>query len=658
MGLENWSKIVGDAFHVIKEDFRTSEVKNLVLARMGDSYNKTAFSRDESDIDIWAGLLLQGWGLITQILSNELQLDTWHTISIKSRKHSVTIFSIGAEFAPTLLLLLLHDVTFDPLDIMKLLLKQIFHKGYSDKYQIVGLIASAGFPVWVAYPEGREMDDFLFAISITSLLSLVERIDMEVKAGGVENCVIQGDEHLALNVAFNPSQDLALAVTQHNTELEDIGLEEELMSFYRKIVDPVLYGVNVPEIIDEERERILEEIQQEFEGDITEEEIQSLSAFDTETLASLENEIKMVIEKYHVDELSIGYLRRRLKLPREVLAMALEYLIANNQIDGRIGTKAGKQVLAIFQRSQINELEQAQINDVQQQIKDLFLPLKPYIRELPALDEGRPKPRESISDALSEFQVLVTLSDTDPVFLQIDDIKITHGQLKNSVKALRLLEQQILETEGDHLLQSQLGIRKQSLIKKNATLYLKVHQKARSLYNDLVNNYRLLYRLLPIPNYFTSNRDCETPIIGFRCAGHKCSSALEIFDDSPIWITLQSLSQQFQFYDPFYDIDTSVEEITALATHLTDLLQKLEQFVKEAEEPNPHDELLFLEHINDLVIPNSARDSAINKLRHSMARKDRVHNYFSEFDQCKRCQRWYCRSESHMGSPSRCIYCA
>ncbi|MFW9853519.1 MAG: hypothetical protein ACFFFG_00565 [Candidatus Thorarchaeota archaeon] len=658
MGIENWSKIVGEAFHVLKGDIRDSEVKNLILARAGDSSDKTVSSGDESTIDMWAGLLLQAWGVITQILSNELQLDRWHTVSIKSRKQSISIFSIGAEFTPTLLLLLLHDVTFDPLDVLKVLLKHIFHQGYSDKYQIVGLIASAGFPVWVAYPEGKEMDDFLFAISITSLLSLVERIDMEVNAGGVENCIIQGDERLALNVAFNPSQDLALAVTQHDTKLEDIGLEEELMTFYRKIVDPVLYGVNVPEVRDDERERVLEEIQQEFEGDITEEEIQSLSAFDAQTLTSLENEIKMVIEKYHVDEISIGYLRRRLKLPREVLSMALEYLIANKQIDGRIGTKAGKQILAVSQRSQISELEQSRINDVQQQIKDLFLPLKPYIRNLPSLDERQAKTRKAISDALSEFQVLVTLSDTDPLFLQIDDIKITHGQLKNSVRALRLLEKQILETEDDDLLQSQLRIRKQSLVKKNSILYLKVHQKARSLYNDLVNNYRLLYRLLPIPSYFASGRDKEMFNIGFRCAGRKCSLALEIFDDPSMWVTLQSLSQQFQFYDHPYDSDSSIDEIIVLTAHLTDLLQKFEQFVKKGVEPNPHDELLFLQRISDLVIPNSVRDSAIIKLRQSMAQKDIVLDYFSEFDQCKRCQRWYCKSEDHMGSQSRCIYCS
>ena len=656
MDPEKWYKVVRDAYHLIKEDLADLEI--LVLVQVGELTDSTDPNGDKSKLEAWAELLLQTWGILTQILNNELELEAWNTISIRGRKNAITIFSIGTGSLP-ILLLLMHDITFDPMDILRTLLKHIFFQGYSDKYETVGLIASAGFPVWVSYPEGREMDDFLFAISITSLLSLVERIDMEVNAGGVANCVIQGDSHLVLNVAFNPTQDFALAFTQQDTKLEDIGLEEELSTLYQKIVDPVLFDAKVPEMKNEERTRFLEEIQQEFEGEITEEEIQTLNGFNTETLASLQKEIRTVTEKYRASEISIGYLRRRLKLPREVLSMSLEYLIANNQIKGRIGTKTGKQILVISQHAEINDTERSRIKSVQQQIKDLFLPLDPFLRILPTTVTRKPLVQETISEALSEFQVLITLSDTDPLFLQINDINISRNQLENSVKALRLLEQQISETQDDELLQSQLAIRKQSLLKNAEEVYLIVHRKAQVFYDDLLNSYRLILRLLPVPTFLKPSEDIEfVALIGICCHSHKCSEIFEILDAPAIWVKLGFFSQQLQLYDNPPDVDRSLNEVIAFTNSLTELFIKLKKLVSE-EETAPVDDLPFLTDLTDLVIPNANRDSAINKLRQSsIPTEGEAVDFFSGFQQCKRCQRWYCITREHMANLSRCMYCA
>ena len=113
--------------------------------------------------------------------------------------------------------MLVHDRAFDPNELMKELLKHLVELGFKEQYSTAGLVASEGYPVWVVSKD-QELDDFLFAISITSLLSLVERIDMEVSSGGISNCKIHGNENVILNTSFNPSKDLAFAVTSEKEQ--------------------------------------------------------------------------------------------------------------------------------------------------------------------------------------------------------------------------------------------------------------------------------------------------------------------------------------------------------------------------------------------------------------------------------------------------------
>ncbi|MCK4848873.1 MAG: hypothetical protein KAT16_07620, partial [Candidatus Heimdallarchaeota archaeon] len=116
----------------------------------------------------------QSWAFLSQIMANELQLSKWKTLTLTGRRQALTIKSL----APSVLLMFIHDISTDINEFMQVLMKHTVDIGYKQNYDIVGLIASEGYPIWLISEE-QSVDDFLFAISITSLLSLVERMDME-----------------------------------------------------------------------------------------------------------------------------------------------------------------------------------------------------------------------------------------------------------------------------------------------------------------------------------------------------------------------------------------------------------------------------------------------------------------------------------------------
>ncbi|MHA2202779.1 MAG: hypothetical protein ACW991_03740, partial [Candidatus Hodarchaeales archaeon] len=497
-----WFEITKEALTLAESELDVSQLDSMVLIQLNTEIR--SYSTAEQEIDVKNSILIgQSWYHLISLLTSELKLENWNSLTIKSRNKAVSMYSLGHD----VVLVVISEAAIETLDIIKVILRYIFQIGYQDKFETVGLVSTDGFPVWVS--STQEMDDFLFAISITSLLSLVERIDMEVSAGGVEACILQGTENLLLNVAFNPSQDLVLAVTQKGLDIKDVALDSELNSLYQKIVDPVLFSAIVPEITDEDRERMLEEIRQAFEGETTEEEIQTLSAFDTEMLGSLENEIKTVAKKYGAKEISIGYLRKRMKLPAEVLSMALQYLIGEGSIDGRIGTerKTGSEILVVDIISDISENEQNTLDSVQKQISEIFIPLNTHLSQLPEIHLPKPAVQEElITETLGEFQIMLTLSDTDPLFLLTNDLRIVGTQLEGSVKSLALVNKQFSETEHDDVLRTELKRRETNLEEKIYEQRLTIIGKAKRFYEDLLNSYRLISRLLPSPNKFRRSR--------------------------------------------------------------------------------------------------------------------------------------------------------
>ncbi|UCG90278.1 MAG: hypothetical protein JSU57_00705 [Candidatus Heimdallarchaeota archaeon] len=646
-----WYNITKEALILAESELDTSQFELMLLIQL-DAENQTILtSKSQPDAET-AALFGQAWNSLTNILTNELHLEARNSLTIKSHNKILTIYSLGFD----VLLVILSEAAVDSMDVLKIILRFVFQIGYKKKYEIVGLVSSEGYPVWLNSVE--EMDDFLFAISITSLLSLVERIDYEVSAGGIGACILQGTENLLLNVAFNPSQDLALAVTQQGTDLDAVTLDPELKTLYQKIVDPVVFSAIVPEIIDEDRERMLEEIRQAFEGETTEEEIQTLNVFDTEMLKSLENEIKTVSKKYGANEISIGYLRKRMRLPAEVLSMALQYLIGEGSIVGRIGTarQSGREILVLDFSADISGEDKQNVKIVQDQINELFEPLNPYLSQLPEIKPLEPDVQEAISEALGEFQIMLTLADTDPLYLLANDLRILGVQLASSVKTLTLLKQQLSETDQDDVLRNELERRHTNLDEKILEQRLTINGKVNKFYEDLFNFYRLLFRLLPPPIKFTRSRSKRKATVTFKCPAHDCSTTVRIRDGPSSWVKLSVFAVHLGIQKDFPEkVPSRVNKIKKSLENkinkLTILAQKTDTRITLVIE-----DYLFIENLDELLITNTQRDNAINILRRSRVPQstDKV-DFYSLFEQCSSCNRWYCKT--HMSTATKCIYC-
>ena len=652
MDSHKWFEIAKEALTLVESELDISQLDSMVLVHL-DTQIQT-FPTTERDLDVKnSSLFGQIWHYLSNIVTEELQLNSWNSLTIKSRNKAFTMYSLGHN----VILVVVSDAAIDTLDIVKVFLKFIFQIGYQDKYETVGLVSTDGFPVWVT--SIQEMDEFLFAISITSLLSLVERIDMEVSAGGVEACVLQGTENLLLNVIFNPSQDLVLAVTQKGADLADVYLDTELNSLYQKTTDPVLFRAIVPEITDEERERMLEEIRQAFEGETTEEEIQTLSAFDIEMLGSLENEIKTVAKKYGAKEISIGYLRKRMKLPAEVLSMALQYLIGEGTIEGRIGTekKTGSEILVIDIISDISEGERNTLDVVQSQINEILVPLEDYLSQLPEIHLPKAPVQEGLlTETLGEFQILLTLSDTDPLFLLTNDLRIAGTQLDGSVKSLALVNKQLSETEQEDVLRTELERRAANLGERISVQRLTIISKAKRFYEDLLNSYRLIFRLLPPPNKFRRSRGKEIANISFTCPSLECEATVRIRDNISTWVKLFVFANHLGIQEDYFT-NKSPTNIIELGSSIEHRFNRLSTLIDETETTDLNlKSYSFIENLDELLISNTQKDDAINTLRRvKVGKTPDEKDFYSLFAQCTTCNKWYCNN--HMSTTNKCQYC-
>ncbi|MHA2345161.1 MAG: hypothetical protein ACXACP_00440 [Candidatus Hodarchaeales archaeon] len=600
---------------------------------------------DESNSSIFN----QVWKVLGQILTNELYLRSWNSITITGRTRAITIKSF---LSSTIFISLIHDIGIDTNEFMKLLLKYIAEIGFHDQYETIGLVASEGYPVWVI-SETETIDEFLFAISITSLLSLVERIDMEVSAGGISRCLIKGNDSINLTVSFNPSRDLALAITQKE-ETTDSQLSPELKSIYESITDPTLFSAIVPEKVDPERDKILAELQEDDSGEVTSEELQSLNVFDTETLSSLVSELNTITRNYQTDQISIGYLRKRMKLPGQVLHMALEYLISNGEIKGKIGReiKSGKEILVLESQSERTQQENENVAKVNQQIGDLFSVLNPFLNQLPDV-----KPREpiaaDISEALSEFLVLQSLADTDSLFLLIADLRILNTQLVRSIRTISVLQKQVEENIENLSFVNELKIRLDSLIEKYNEQRTSIILTSKKLMFDIVSSYRLILRILPIPSVIKYNKAIGKISLVFKCHHAVCGEFLYLYDDPEIWRKIIYFAFQLDFIDSYPDgWENLSQEVISKLNGTYKGLKLISDSIEETPDPEDYN---VLNELDKLIVSNTARDSAIQKLRTAFDKSNNQLDYYDNYKQCNTCQNWYCTN--HLESEDKCLYC-
>ncbi len=648
-----WFQILEKAIQQVMIESPDQTIDSVYLFNMEEGHSSVLVNQRSIENEYFK-IFDQSWAFLNQILTNELQLNKWKTFTITGRSRALTIKSL-APIPNSILLMFIHDISTDINEFLQLLMKHVVEIEYKQNYNIIGLVTSEGFPIW-SISEEQTVDDFLFALSITSLLNILERMDMEVSANA-SSCIIHGNDGLILNISYNPSKDLVLAVTQRGTtETEDDpeGLEEELATLYRSITDPNMFNAFVSDIVDPEREKILAEIlQDEMIGEITEEEMSTLNIFDAETIDSLVKEILAVSRNYGADQISVGYLRKRMKLPSEVLHVALEYLISTEAIRGRIGRErlSGKEILVLQSHNQITDDEKQTISNVQSQIKDLFLPIDGYLQQIPALVTTSDKP-EIITGALSEFQVLQSLSDTDSLFLFTADLRILGGRLERSAKRISMLQEQVTENIGNEEFLQELKTQLDLQIERFTNLRSTITTSSNKLHTDILNAYRILLRILPIPSIIKFNTAINKSSLLFKCGVIGCEQFLYYYDDNANrWKQLIYFAHVLELIDSFPEGWDKKDN-----SELDQTFMKLLSIARSEEENTSLDTFAFLNDLDNLIISNVQRDSIIADLRKKVYNQsnDQI-DYYSFFKQCGKCQKWYC--QKHIQSDDKCVYC-
>jgi len=649
---EQWFQILEKAIQQVLIESTDQTIDSVYLFNMEEDHSSVLVNQRSIENDYFKSFD-QSWAFLNQILTNELQLNKWKTFTITGRSRALTIKSL-APIPNSILLMFIHDISTDINEFLQLLMKHVVEIEYKQNYSSIGLVTAEGFPIW-SISEEQTVDDFLFALSITSLLNILERMDMEVSANA-SSCIIHGNSGLILNISYNPSKDLVLAVTQkckaETNDPED--LEEELTTLYKSITDPNLFNAFVSDIVDPEREKILTEIRQdEMIGEITEEEMSTLNIFDTETINSLVKEILAVSRNYGANQISVGYLRKRMKLPSEVLRVALEYLISTEAIKGRIGREklSGKEILVLQSQSQISDDEKQTIINVQSQIKDLFLPIEGYLKQIPILATTSEKP-EMISGALSEFQVLQSLSDTDSLFLLTADLRVLGSQLERSTKGISMLQEQVTENIGNEEFLQELKKRLDQQIERFTDLRSTLTTAANKLYTDILNAYRILLRIIPVPNIIKYNNTINKSSLLFKCGVIGCEQFLYYYDDEVNrWKQLIYFAHILELIDSLPEGCEEKENI-----ELDQTWKKLVSIARSEEEDTTHDTFIFLNNLDNLIISSIQRDSIIADLRKKAYNQsnDQI-DYYSFFKQCRKCQKWYC--PKHIQSDDKCVYC-
>jgi len=647
-----WFQLLENAIQQVLIESTDQTIDSVYLFDMEEGHSSVLVNQRSIKSEYFK-IFDQSWAFLNQILTNELQLNKWKTFTITGRSRALTIKSL-APIPNSILLMFIHDISTDVNEFLQLLMKHVIEIEYKQNYDIIGLVTSEGFPIW-SISEEQTVDDFLFALSITSLLNILERMDMEVSANA-SSCIIHGNNGLILNVSYNPSKDLVLAVTQRgkgeSEESED--LEEELVTLYKSITDPNLFNAFVADIEDPEREKILTEIRQdEMIGEITEEEMSTLNIFDAETINSLVKEILTVSRNYGADQISVGYLRKRMKLPSEVLHVALEYLISTEAIKGRIGREklSGKEILVLQSHNQITDDEKQTINNVQSQIKDLFLPIEGYLKQIPVLVTTSDKP-EIIAGALSEFHVLQSLSDTDSLFLFTADLRIKGSRLERSTKRISMLQEQVTENVGNEDFLQDLKTQLDQQIERFTNLRSTITTAANKLHADILNAYRILLRIIPIPNIIKFNTAIAKSSLLFKCGVIGCEQFLYYYEDEVNrWKQLIYFAHVLELIESYPEGWDKKDK-----SELDQTFTKLLSIARSEEENTSLDTFSFLNDLDNLIISNVQRDSIIADLRKKVYNQsnDQI-DYYTFFKQCRKCQKWYC--PKHIESDDKCVYC-
>ncbi len=254
---------------------------------------------------------------------------------------------------------------------------------------------------------------------------------------------------------------------------------------------------------------------------------------------------------------------------------------------------------------------------------------------------------------MSEFLVLQSLADTDSLFLIIADLRILSSQLRRFTKTIAVLQIRVEENIENIDFVNDVKLRLDNVIEKYNDQLSTIQITSKKLLADIINSYRLLVKLLPIPNAIKYNKVLEKNTFIFKCHHAVCNDFLYIYDDLETWLRLIYLAKTFQLIDNYPNGWENLSQ--AKINELNDIYENFKSISELIEEKSSLNVFSALQNLDKLIISNSARDAAIQKLRMAFDRSNNLLDYYQTYKQCRRCQNWYCKN--HLESEEKCLYC-
>ena len=363
--------------------------------------------------------------------------------------------------------------------------------------QFIGIMTSEGFKIWLK----SKIPDFILEDAITSSLTAIERLQLELGLGRISECSISSNNEKNLMIKINKSNEFAL------TKFDDFVKYDSRLDFFFSNLIRTPQKINVSgQILDyiatqsiKSVNPLLEEMRATpIESEISDDEMLSLIGFDEELLERMEKTIGAIASSYNIQEISIPYLGQKIfRLPSAVIQLSLNYLIGQGRIKGANLKYSDPTFLyPDILKLDLYKPNEEEIEDIAK-ITEIYNEINESLRDLITLLD-RYQYMSSTTQVFNELEAVRQNTDSYPLITLSRDISAIITSLNEK---LIILEKKDIEVKSK--MHNRINLEIESLKIKISTLNKDIHS---------LNN--VLYRFLPYPitiKEFSDNSGLDKP---------------------------------------------------------------------------------------------------------------------------------------------------
>ncbi len=572
-------------------------------------------------------------------------------------------------------------------ELRDLFIETILKDVFSRSVKTIGLVSSDGFPIWF---EGKH--NLLQVANVASnVLSMAERLNIELKLGNIDSVEISAnDNEMTVEIVFNEAQDLLLTLIGVSCQEADMKVAREL---FRGTTRQEFTTLLVPSNWVEEREEIIKQILEEtqdvtYSGD-EREELLALRSFNEETINQLEILLKELYRRYRCREVSIPYLRKRMRLPPAVINLTLQSLM----LEGRLGNSQIildpeskvpflRLDLSVMGRREDPKLIQ-EIKYHKQQILDQVI--ERHLAKFEHLwrESVKKKERKTFhpETRFSEIQALMELVDTSEIKFLASTLRKEWKKWLELTKTLSLLIRQVEKRSisldsTDDVIFSELERRQQVLRKRIRDQLILIKSYQVNFERTLRQILALMERIFPPVTarfYLVKKKKRKSTTLTLkyevflRCESWKnavnCPNSIKIKNDSTSWLKLffiQQLACLLAGKEPYSLKEDSSIKIKKYGSAELKKIQEDHELVREYFDHFLRDEaddsildetaLAAYESFETLFLSKHE----MQKLYHFLQEL----GYYDKFGRCTHCHGWYCLDGHHYDiEKRRCQFC-